>query len=81
MIKNILKEFFKKFNVRTVLDKKRNFCKIFHSTGKLIASDLDIDKAFISMYQSIMTKLKSYACEYWIVLDVIIKHSIKIFEC
>ena len=27
-----------------------------------------------------MTKLKNYACEDWIVFDVIITHSIKIFE-
>ena len=46
---------------------------------KLIASVSDIDEAFKSMHQSIMTKIKSYACEDWIVLDTIIKHSIKIF--
>ena len=33
------------------------------------------------MRQSIMTKIKNYTCEDWIVLDVIVKHSIKIFEC
>ena len=33
------------------------------------------------MYQSIMTKTKNYASENWIVLDVIIKHSIKVFQC
>ena len=33
------------------------------------------------MYQSIITKIKRYASEDWIVLDVIVKHSIKIFEC
>ena len=33
------------------------------------------------MYQSIMIRIKNYASEDWIVLDVIIKHSIKIFEC
>ena len=27
-----------------------------------------------------MKKIKNYACEDWIALDVIIKHSIKIFE-
>ena len=26
------------------------------------------------MHQSIMTKIKNYACKDWIVLDVIIKH-------
>ena len=74
----------KNFKVQTVLVldcKKRNDCKIFHSSIKLIASDSDIDEAFKSMHQSIMTKIKSYACEDCIVLDVIIKHSVKIFEC
>ena len=28
------------------------------------------------MYQRIMTKIKNYASEDWIVLDVIVKHSI-----
>ena len=33
------------------------------------------------MHQSIITKIKIYACEDYIVLDAIIKHTIKIFEC
>ena len=32
------------------------------------------------MHQSIMTKAKIYASEDWVVLDVIIKHSIKFFS-
>ena len=28
-----------------------------------------------------MTKISNYASEDWIVLDVIKKHSVKIFEC
>ena len=28
-----------------------------------------------------MTKIKNYASKDWIVLDVIVKHSIKIFAC
>ena len=55
----------KKFRVKTirVLDyKKRNDCKIFYSCTKLIASDSDIDEAFTSMHQTIMTK-KNYASE------------------
>ena len=39
----------KKVKVQTVLDlhyKKRNDKEIFHSSTKLIASDLDIDKTF-----------------------------------
>ena len=57
----------------------KNGCKIFLSTANLIASDSNIDEAFKSMPQSIMTKIKNYTCKNWIVLDVIIKHSIKIF--
>ena len=81
--KKLLNEL-KKFKVETIsiLDyKKRNDRKIFHSSTKLIDSDSDIDEAFKSMHQSIMTKLRNYACEDCIVLDVIIKYSIKIFEC
>ena len=33
------------------------------------------------MHQTIMTKRENYDDEDWIALDVIIKHSIKIFEC
>ena len=36
----------------------------FHSSTKLIASYSDIDEAFKSMHQSIMTKIKKYAIEY-----------------
>ena len=81
VIKNKLNELlskFKKFKVQTVLVlgyKKRNDCKKFHSCTKLI----DIDKAFISMHQSIMTKIKNHAYKDWIALDVIKKDSIKIF--
>ena len=52
----------KKFTVQAILVldyKKRNDCKIFHSSAKLIASDLDIDEGFTSMYQSIMRKMKN----------------------
>ena len=87
MIKNKLKELvseLKKFKVQTVLVlyyKKRNDHKIFHSSGKLISSDSRIDETFTSMHQSIMTKINNYPCEDWIVLDLSVKHSIKIFEC
>ena len=86
MIKNKLKKLsneLKKFKVQAILVldySKRNNRKIFHSSTKLIASDSDIDEIFKSMHQSIMTKIKSYTCEDWVALDVIIKHSIKIFE-
>ena len=70
VIKNKLKELLselKKFKVQTILVldyKKRNDRKIFHSSAKLIASDSDIDEAFKSMHQSIMTKIKDYGCYY-----------------
>ena len=87
MIKNKLKELLsvlKKFKVQTVLlldYKKRNDCKIFHSSTKLIASDSDIDEAFKSMHQNVMRNLKTYACEDCFVLGVIKLPSVKIFEC
>ena len=88
MIKKKLKESLselKKFKVQKKLflgyNKKRNHCKIFHSSTKLVASDSDIYEAFKSMLQSFTTKLKNYTCKDWIVLDVIVKDSIKIFEC
>ena len=88
MIKNKLKELLSELNkskvqITIILEyKKRNDRKIFNSCTKLIASDSDIDEAFKSMHQSIMTKIKNYACEDWIVLeDINIKDSIKIFKC
>ena len=60
---------------------KRNDCKIFHSNAKLIFSESDIDKACKSINQSVKRKAKNYPCEAWNVLDIIIKHGIKIFEC
>ena len=65
MIKSKLRELlggFKKFKVQTILvleHKKRSDCKIFHLSTKLIASDSDINKAFIFMHQSITTKIKN----------------------
>ena len=58
-----------------------NNCKVFYSSTKLIASDSGIDEAFKSMHQSTWKGTEKNACEDCIVLDVIIKHSIKIFEC
>ena len=71
MIQNKLKELISvlekyKVQIRLVLEyKKRNECKIFHLSVKLIASDSDIDEVFISMYQSILTKITNYASEFW----------------
>ena len=88
MIKNKLKELLSElenFKVQTVLVlhyMKRNDPKIFHSRAKLIASDSDIDETFIFMqWGHYDKKWKKYICKDWIVLDVNIKHSIKIFEC
>ena len=69
MIKNKLKEFLsklKKLKIHAILVldyKKRYDCNIFHSSTKLIASDSGIDESFKSMHQSIMTKIKNYACK------------------
>ena len=81
MIKNKLKELLrelKTFRVQTILVleyKKRNDRKVFHSSAKVIASDSDIDETFKSMYESIMTKIKTSASEVWIVIETIVKHS------
>ena len=51
----------KKFKVQAIIVleyKKRNDHKIFRSCTNLIASYSDSDGAFISMHQSIMTKIK-----------------------
>ena len=86
LIKNELKESsreLKKFKHQTILVldyKKRNDRRIFYSCTKLTFNDSGINEAFKSMHSSIMTKI-NYACKDWIAPDVIIKHSIKIFEC
>ena len=65
IIKNKLKELLselKKFKVQSIVVlkyQKRNDYKVFHSSVKLIASDLDIDEAFKSMHQSITTTIKN----------------------
>ena len=61
--------------------KKKNNHRTFHWSTKLITSDSDNDGAVKSMLQCITTKIKNYPCKDWIVLDAIIKHGIKIFEC
>ena len=84
MIKNKLKELLtelKKSSDNISLRLSKDDCKIFHLRAELIAIYSDIDEAFKSMHQSIITKIKKYVCKDWIVLDVIIKHSITIFKC
>ena len=55
--------------------------KIFYSSVKLIASDSDIDEAFKSLHLSITAKIKNSVCKDWIALDVIMKRSIKVYDC
>ena len=77
-LKKLLSEL-QKFKVQAMLVlhyKKRNDGKIFHSSANLTANDSDIDAAFKSMYQSIITKIINNACKYLIVLDVIIKSTV-----
>ena len=50
-----------KSKLKELLDhKKRNNCKIFHSSAKLIGNNSDIDVTFESMNQSFMTKIKKF---------------------
>ena len=44
---------------------------MFHSCTQVIASDSDNDEAFKPMHQNIMRKIKYYASNDWIVLNVI----------
>ena len=61
-----LKNELKKLKVQSILIleyKERNGHKAFYSNAKLIVSDSDINEAFESMYQSIMTKTKNFHSE------------------
>ena len=72
------------FKVQILLvlnDKKKNDSKIFHPIAKLIVTDSEIDEALKSIHQSIMTKIKNSASEDWIIIETIVIHSIKNFEC
>ena len=53
--------------------------KNFHSSEKLIVSDSDIDIAFSSMDESVITKIKNFVNEDWIV-KTIAECGIKIFQ-
>ena len=78
MIKNKLKELLaelKKFQVQTILGldyKKENAQKTFHPSPKLTASDSGNDQTFKFIHQSVMIKIKNYACKDRFALDVII---------
>ena len=48
--------------------------------AKIIVNDSDIGRALRSMNQSIITRIKNFASENWIV-KAIVEHDTKIFEC
>ena len=54
--------------------------KIFHLIAKIIVNDSDIGRALRSMNQSIITRIKNFTSENWIV-KAIVEHDTKIFEC
>ena len=60
--------------------KNRNDHKIFHSSALVTAKDWNIDEAFKSMHQSIMTKIENSAGDNWVIIEVLVKHRI-ILEC
>ena len=75
-----------KFKFYTVLvleynkiDDHKSMHKIFHLSTKLSFDHSDIDKAFGSMHQSVMTKIKNYVSKIWIV-KAIVEHGVNIFE-
>ena len=45
---------------------KKNDPKIFHSSAKLVANDLNIDEAYKSMHQSIIIETPSYTSKDWV---------------
>ena len=53
--------------------------KIFHSSAKLIVNESDIDKAFRSMHQSVMTKIKNSVIEERI-FNTIVERRVNTFE-
>ena len=71
-IKPVIKKKFKallndlnkfKVHIVSVLDyKKWNDRKTIHSRTNILANDSEIDVGFKSMHQSIITKIKNYAC-------------------
>ena len=44
----------------------------FPSCAGLIASDSDVEEAFKSMHQSIITKIKSFSGKEWVVLYALV---------
>ena len=75
----------KKFKVQTILvsefkkiDDHKVICKIFLFITNLNVNDSDIDKAFRSMHQSIITKIKKFSL---LIVKTIVEHNIKLCEC
>ena len=62
-------------------DKERKDYKSFSSNTKLIASDSDIEKHLNLCSKALWQKKKNYSHENWSVLDIIVKHAIKVSEC
>ena len=89
VIKSKLKDFLgevKKFKAQTILvleykeiDHCKSIFKIVHSSDKLIFKYSENDKEFGSMHQSVMTKIKNCASEYYIV-KTIGEHGTRIFK-
>ena len=70
-----------KVHTKLVLEyKKRNHNKIFNWSAKQIAIDEDIDQAFKSMHRSIMKNIKTHARKDWVVVGIIINHSLRLFS-
>ena len=86
MIKNNIRELVSETKIFKVQSKlfleynKKNDPKIFHLNVKLIANDLGINEAFKSMHQNIMRKIKDSSSEDCVV-ETIVKHCFKIFQC
>ena len=83
-LRNLLGEL-KKFKVQTILvlefkkmDDHKVIYKIFLFITNLNVNDSDIDKAFRSMHQSIITKIKKFSL---LIVKTIVEHNIKLCEC
>ena len=75
----------KKFKVQTILvsefkkiDAHKVIYKIFLFITNLNLNDSDIDNAFRSMHQSIITKIKKFSL---LIVKTIVEHNIKLCEC
>ena len=49
------------------IDDHNSMRKMYHSTTEWTVNDSDIDKAFGSIHESVMTKIKNYFIKDWIV--------------